>query len=221
MADNHERPGSQGEHSLQEKYDTKKEAEHFYQKQMLDHLNPTMQEFIRRQEMVFVATADAKGNCDCSFRAGQPGFVRVLDRTTLLYPEYRGNGVLASNGNISENPHIGLFFIDFFEATIGLHVNGKARIVDNDELLHRHDLPLEVQEDLAVKGRRRAERWVMVEVEEAYIHCSKHIPLLGKRDKKTARDKDDARVEKEFVDFVEWGLFRVFCGSILFCKTTA
>ncbi len=137
MADNHERPGSQGEHTLQEKYDTQKRADNFYQRQMLDHLNPAMQEFIRRQEMVFVATADAQGNCDCSFRAGLPGFVHVLDRTTLLYPEYRGNGVLASNGNISENPHIGLIFIDFFEATIGLHVNGKARIVDNDELLHR------------------------------------------------------------------------------------
>src|SRR5271167_4836156 len=85
-------------------------------------------------------------------------FVRVLDRTTLLYPEYRGNGVLASLGNISENPHIGLIFIDFFEATIGLHVNGKARIVDNNELLHRLDLPLEVRQDMAVEGRRRAER---------------------------------------------------------------
>jgi len=187
MANSHQLPGSKGEHALQKKCGSQKRAENFYQRQMLDHLSPAMQEFIRRQEMVFVATADAQGNCDCSFRAGLPGFVRVLDRTTLLYPEYRGNGVLASLGNISENPHIGLIFIDFFEATIGLHVNGKAQIVDHDELLHRLDLPLDVHQDMAVKGSRRAERWVIVEVEEAYIHCSKHIPLLGKRDKKANR----------------------------------
>jgi len=189
MANSHQLPGSQGEHALQKKCGSQKRAENFYQRQMLDHLSPAMQEFIRRQEMVFVATADAQGNCDCSFRAGLPGFVRVLDPTTLLYPEYRGNGVLASLGNISENPHIGLIFIDFFEATIGLHVNGKARIVDNDELLHLGDLPLEVRQDMTVEGRRRAERWVIAEVEEAYIHCSKHIPLLGKRDKNIDRPK--------------------------------
>ncbi len=65
-------------------------------------------------------------------------------------------------------------------------------IVDNDELLHRPDLPLEVQQDLAAQGSRRAERWVIVAVEEAYIHCSKHIPLLGKRDKKAPRGTDAA-----------------------------
>ena len=53
----------------------------------------------------------------------------------LLCPEYRGNGVMASMGNILENSHIGMTFIDFFENTIGLHVNGKAKIVENDELL--------------------------------------------------------------------------------------
>jgi hypothetical protein len=94
-----------------------------------------MREFILKQEMVFIATADSKGECDCSVRAGKQGFVRVLNEKTLLYPEYRGNGVMASMGNILENPHIGMTFIDFFEHTIGLHVNGKAKIIENDELL--------------------------------------------------------------------------------------
>jgi len=98
MTDNHKRPGSQGEHALQEKYDSQQRAENFYQRQLLDHLNPAMQEFLRRQEMVFVATADAQGNCDCSFRAGLPGFVHVLNRTTLLYPEYRGTVFLPVSG---------------------------------------------------------------------------------------------------------------------------
>jgi uncharacterized protein len=189
MSRNGQRPGSHGEHALQKKYGLEKQAENFYRRQVLDHLSPTMQEFIRRQEMVFIATADGHGNCDCSFRAGRSGFVHVLDRSTLVYPEYRGNGVLASLGNISENPHIGLIFIDFFDTTVGLHVNGKARIVDNEELLQRLNLPPEVQQDMRAEGRCRAERWVNVEVEEAYIHCSKHIPLLSKRDKKMNRPK--------------------------------
>jgi predicted pyridoxine 5'-phosphate oxidase superfamily flavin-nucleotide-binding protein len=57
--------------------------------------------------MVFVATADANGNCDCSPRFGISGFVIILDDKTLAYPEYRGNGVFASLGNIIDNPHIG------------------------------------------------------------------------------------------------------------------
>lgn len=186
-----ELPGSQGEHDLQKRYSTGKRASAFYDKQMLDHLNTSMREFIARQEMVFIATADSTGECDCSSRAGLPGFVRVLDEKTLLYPEYRGNGVLASLGNISENSHVGMFFADFFGSTIGLHVNGNARIFESSELSGSFDLSDEVMEDIAVKGRREPERWVVVEVEEAYIHCSKHIPLLKKLDKRIHWGTDD------------------------------
>src|ERR687889_1942026 len=125
------KPGSGGEHELQERFGTFKRAAAFYDKQMLDHLNPLMREYIAEQEMVFVATADEHGEADASFRAGPPGFVRVLDDRTVMYPEYRGNGVMASLGNIAENGHVGLLFVDFFRSTVGLHVNGRARIVEN------------------------------------------------------------------------------------------
>jgi len=184
-------PGSRGEHELQEKLGTQKRAFKFYDNQVLDHLNPLMREFIPRQEMVFVATADADGECDCSFRAGEAGFVRVLGEKLLAYPEYRGNGVLASLGNISENPHIGMIFIDFLQHTIGLHVNGKARIVENTELLESADLPEDIEEEIHRRGKRRPERWVLVDVEEAYIHCAKHIPLFQKLDKKILWGTDD------------------------------
>ena len=176
-------PGSDGEHHLQERYGTQKRACSFYANQMLDHLNAEMREFIAGQEMVFVATADSKGECDCSLRCGQEGFVRIFDAKHLAYPEYRGNGVMASIGNISTNGHVGLFFADFFSSTVGLHVNGKACIVENDEMLQRVDLSAEIKSDIGLKGGRVPERWVEVEVEEAYIHCSKHVPLLKKLDK--------------------------------------
>ncbi len=183
--------GSRGEHDLQERFGTVQRALGFYNKQMLDHLNPLMREFIARQEMVFIATADAHGECDCSFRAGFPGFVRILDERTLVYPEYRGNGIIASLGNISENPHIGMIFVDFFESTVGFHINGKAKIVENSELKKRPGLVQEILEDIERQGGRKPERWVLVEVEEAYIHCSKHIPLLKKLDKKIHWGTDD------------------------------
>ncbi|WP_339728735.1 pyridoxamine 5'-phosphate oxidase family protein [uncultured Gimesia sp.] len=187
--------GSEGERELQKRYGTEKRANSFYDRQMIDYLNPRMQEYIRGQELLFIATSDTKGECDSSFRAGNPGFVRILNEKHLAYPEYRGNGVLASLGNISENPHIGLMFLDFFKATIGLHINGKASIVENAEFLVSDDTPQEIKDDIATDDGKKPERWVMVEVEEAYIHCSKHIPLLAKQDKKIAWGTDDMKLK--------------------------
>jgi predicted pyridoxine 5'-phosphate oxidase superfamily flavin-nucleotide-binding protein len=158
---------------------------------MLDRLNPAMRRFIASQEMVFVATADGRGECDCSFRAGPPGFVCVLDEQTLAYPEYRGNGVYASLGNITENAHAALLFVDFFRDTIGLHVNGRAAIVPNEAFLLRTDLPKELYQAAGTQNGRRPERWVLVHVEEAYIHCAKHIPLLTKLPKDIPWGTDD------------------------------
>lgn len=184
----HALPGSIGEHQLQERYGTCERADRFYQQQMLDHLNERMREFVDRQEMMFVATADSTGECDCTFRAGPPGFVRVLDAHRLTWPEYRGNGVLASLGNISENANVGLLFVDFFHDVMGLHVNGHATIVEDAPM--RAAYP-DLQAD-PVPGRR-PERWVSVHVEEAYIHCAKHIPRLLKLPRDRAWGTDDAK----------------------------
>ncbi len=168
-------PGSDGEHVLQTRLGTADRADRFYDEQVLDHLNVRMREFIGRQEMFFLATADRHGECDSTFRAGPPGFLVVIDERTLAYPEYRGNGVLASLGNIEENPHLGILMIDFLRDRIGLHVNGRARVVEDPEMRAAHPgLPVD-----PVPGRR-AVVWVEVAVEEAYIHCAKHIPHLQK-----------------------------------------
>ena len=181
--------GSDGEHRLQEKYGRTTHALAFYKHQVLDHLNPAMQNFLGRQEMMFVGTADAKGNADSAFRCGHAGFVKVLDERMIAYPEYRGNGVMASLGNISENPHVGLLFIDFGDQ-IGLHINGSAKIVENAEFLaFLKDHPAEqeilgdaVLKDIIESDGGHLERWVMVEVAEAYVQCSKHIPPMRRMD---------------------------------------
>lgn len=175
MTDTVCRPGSQGEHQLQEAFGTRERADRFYDQQVLDHLNERMREFVTRQEMMFIATADSAGECDSSFRAGPAGFIQVLDDKNLAYPEYRGNGVMASLGNISENPHIGLLILDLVQDIIGLHVNGTARVVEDTDM--RAAFPT-IKTDPA-RGRR-PERWVWVTVTEAYIHCSKHLPRMAK-----------------------------------------
>jgi truncated hemoglobin YjbI/predicted pyridoxine 5'-phosphate oxidase superfamily flavin-nucleotide-binding protein len=190
-------PGSQGEHQLQKQYGTRDRALKFYDRQVLNYLSPVMTEFISRQEVLFIATSDKHGECDCSARFGLPGFVKILNEKYLVYPEYRGNGVMASQGNIVEYPHIGMIFVDFFDSTVGLHVNGKARICEHENLLDFvGELPQEVIDAINTEGKQRPERWIMVEIEEAYLHCSKHIPLLKKMDKSIDWGTDNAAAKR-------------------------
>lgn len=187
--------GTEGERRVQELLGTGRRAMAFYQNQMMSEINIIMQAFIARQEMVFIATSNARGECDSSFRAGTAGFVHVLDSRTLAYPEYRGNGVMASVGNIIENPQIGLMFIDFIQSTIGLHVNGKAQVLRNAEIVKIPQATASLRDEANASGGRHPECWTVVEVEEAYIHCSKHIPLMKKLDKQVQWGTDDEHLK--------------------------
>ena len=182
--------GSKGEKRLQKEFNTTIAALKFYNKRVISYLAPLMQTFIAKQEMMFLSTSDSKGECDASFRFGEAGFAMIVDDSHIIYPEFKGNGVMASMGNISENPNIGLLFIDFFETKVGLHVNGKA-IVIKKELM---DSKLARFEGLAEKLRAEENQfkivsYVLVEVEEAYIHCSLHIPILKKVEDKEVLKK--------------------------------
>jgi uncharacterized protein len=180
------RPGSHGEHELQDRLGTTKRANAFYDNQVLDHLTPLMREFTERMTMAFIATADAHGECDSTFRAGPAGFIRVLDEKTVMWPEYKGNGVMASMGNIMENGYVGILMVDFFETAVGLHINGTATIVENSAveafapLFDR--LPFATGVASSDDVKKTPERWIVVDIDEAYIHCSKHIPMLQPAD---------------------------------------
>ncbi|MCX2948312.1 pyridoxamine 5'-phosphate oxidase family protein [Lentzea sp. NEAU-D7] len=193
-----ELPGSRGEHFLQCALETSDRATRFYSDQVLDHLNPAMAEFVGRMEMAFISTADADGECDSSLRAGPAGFLRVIDSRTLVYPEYRGNGVMASLGNIMENPHVGMLMVDFADDLIGLHVNGRARIAPVEEFAVEDEAESGVGgKDAGAGGAgsagKKVERWVVVEVQEAYIHCRKHIPRMVPVDRVRHWGTDDVK----------------------------
>jgi hypothetical protein len=115
--------------------------------------------------------------------------VQSLDERTLIYPEYRGNGVLASVGNILGNPHIGMLFVDFVQHSIGLHANGSAEILETEEAARRFGRQIAMQRD--PEAGRKPELWVLVTVSEAYIHCSKHIPRYSETHKAIHWGSDD------------------------------
>ena len=185
-------PGSEGEHQLQKQFGSEKRALAFYNKQVLDQLAPLMQTFVEQQQLFFIATSDKKGDCDCSYRAGDAGFITVIDNKTVIYPEYRGNGVMASLGNITENPHIGMVLIDFFVTQVGLRINGRAELIMADQLgsafNHDEELIKRIKENTI---EDKTDCYVKVSVDEAYIHCSKHIPMLKKMDKALHWGTDD------------------------------
>ena len=180
--------GCHGERELQTQMGTETRAQRFYERQMQDELSKKMIALIRQQEMMFISTSDSNGQCDCSPRFGNVGFVLVLDEKTLAYPEYRGNGVYASLGNLVEQPHIGMVFVDFFRTTVGLHVNGTAKTYLVSEIPPQLQSHLELENTAPIT---RIERWVVIHIDEAYIHCSKHVPLLVKKEKTIEWGTDD------------------------------
>lgn len=124
-----------------------------------DILDAGFKEFIEAQYMFFLATSDREGRIDCNYRGGKPGFVKVVDEQTLLFPDYNGNGSFMSLGNLIENPMIGMLFIDF-ETQRRLRINGRAEILEDPE---------------AVEQFPGAERVVRVTVEQAFPNCSRYI----------------------------------------------
>ncbi len=116
-----------GARRLQKEFDTERLADRIEQRMVREHMTDEDRAFIARMDMFFLATADAAGRPNCSYKGGDPGFVRVLDEGTLAFPNYDGNGMYLSMGNTLENAHVGLLFIDF-ENQKRLRVNGTARV---------------------------------------------------------------------------------------------
>ena len=129
-------------------------------------LTPYVQEFIKLSPFAVMASADADGNCDASPKGGKPGFVTILDEHHLLFPDVAGNKLFQSYQNLETNPSIGLIFmIPGINATV--RVNGKATIVDKEELDRRNiQVALHNPDD-----RSHHLQGVLIEVEEAYGHC--------------------------------------------------
>ena len=120
--------------SLQDRFDTRRLADRLDERLVRDRIDNADRAFIESCDMLFLATADAAGRPQCSYKGGDPGFVRVVDPTTIVFPNYDGNGMFLSAGNAVANPHVGLLFISF-ERRRRLRLNGTAEHSDDDPLL--------------------------------------------------------------------------------------
>lgn len=139
----------------------------FTTKKQLDHIDGHSRTFIAHSPMMFVATADAAGSCDCSPRGDPPGFVHVVNAKTLLIPDRKGNRRVDSMRNIASNPRIGLLFVVPGRGET-LRINGAAEITTDETML----------EECAVDGKV-PKIGILVEVEELYFHCARAFHRSG------------------------------------------
>jgi uncharacterized protein len=114
---------------LQDRFDARRLADRLAEQLLRTAFTEEDRAFIESRMMFFLATADAQGRPDCSYKGGMPGFVRVTGPSELSFPSYDGNGMFRTLGNILANPAVGMLFLDF-EKPQRIRVNGTARLED-------------------------------------------------------------------------------------------
>lgn len=135
-------------------------------------------EFIHSVEFFFLATATPEGHPDCSFKGGPPGFARIVQPDLLVWPDYDGNGMFKSLGNINHNPFVGLLFIAMGATPKRLRVNGRAQVVLDDPLM---------------KEFVGAQALVRVTPIDIFPNCPRYIPDLATGSPSPYVPRDDER----------------------------
>lgn len=149
----------QGARDIQDRFDTRRLADAITRTTLHVSLTDGDRAFIERMDMFFIATQGANGNLDCSYKGGEPGFVRVIDEHTIAFPNYDGNGQYMTTGNILETGKVGLLFIDF-QNQWRMRLNGTATIDFDDPL--KAEWP-------------EAQFVVRVTAEEVFPNCPRYI----------------------------------------------
>lgn len=124
-----------GNRALQDEFGSRELADRLVQELSRSTFNDSDKQFIERSPFFFLATADAEGRPDCSFKGGLPGFARVIAPDLMVFPDYDGNGMFKSLGNISVNPYVGMLFLRVGEKPGRLRINGRAKISRDDPLI--------------------------------------------------------------------------------------
>lgn len=148
-----------GARDIQDRFDTRRLADAITRTTLHATLSDGDRAFIERMDMFFIATQGANGGLDCSYKGGEPGFVRVVDDHTIAFPNYDGNGQYMTGGNILETGKVGLLFIDF-QNQWRVRVNGTATIDFDDPL--KAEWP-------------EAQFVVRVTAEEVFPNCPRYI----------------------------------------------
>jgi hypothetical protein len=168
--------------ALQDRFDTRRLADRLGEVKVHDTITPDDRAFIERLDMFFLATVDDEGQPTCSYKGGDPGFVTVIDDTTLAFPNYDGNGMYLSMGNVAATNGVGMLFIDF-EQQRRMRVDGVAYLVDDHPLLEKYP---EAQFLVIVRARRvypncprYIHKYQLVERSSFVPHAGRQTPVPG------------------------------------------
>jgi len=160
---------------LQDRFDTRRLADRLAEKLSRTAFTAEDKAFVESCPMFFLATADADGQPDCSYKGGVPGFVRITGASELSFPSYDGNGMFRSLGNVLANPRVGLLFLDF-EKPRRLRVLGRARLEEPRGEFDGEQLVVRVHaEQIFPNCPRYLHRMTMVET-SVYAPCPGHQP---------------------------------------------
>jgi predicted pyridoxine 5'-phosphate oxidase superfamily flavin-nucleotide-binding protein len=168
---------SSGSRALQDTFDTRRLADRLADVKVHDRFTVDDAQFIERLDMFFLATVDAAGQPTCSYKGGDPGFVSVVDETTLAFPNYDGNGMFLSMGNVGETHAVGMLFIDF-EAQRRMRVDGTALLSAGDPLMAHYP---------------EAQFIVRVEAKRIYPNCPRYIHKYHLVERSSFVPQQDAR----------------------------
>jgi uncharacterized protein len=152
-----------GNRRLQDQFDSRRISDRLEERLTRTAFTDDDKAFIEGALYFFLATADADGRPDCSFKGGMAGFVRVSGPSELVFPDYDGNGMFKSLGNLLVNPQVGMLFIDMHERPRRLRVNGTATVSRDDPLLDQT-----VGAQMIVRVAARA----------IFPNCPRYIPKL-------------------------------------------
>ena len=148
-----------GSRALQDAFDTRRLADRLAEVKVHDKFTADDRAFIERMDMFFMASVDADGQPTCSYKGGDPGFVAVIDDHTLVFPNYDGNGMYLSMGNLADTHGIGMLFVDF-ENQRRMRVDGVTAFSTDDDLMKRYP---------------EAQFVVRVDAHRIYPNCPRYI----------------------------------------------
>lgn len=162
-----------GSRKMQDAAGTRTLANHISANYVTGGLDSTARAIVEEADCFYLATADATGAPDCSYKGGLPGFVKVLNPAVIVFPSYDGNGMFRSLGNIVENPQIGMLFIDYGKP-VKLRVNGVADVSTDESLLRMF---------------HEADAAVRVRIRDVFENCPRylHDVTVGKHSKYAPR----------------------------------
>jgi uncharacterized protein len=121
----------EAQRGLQDSFGSRPLADRLEQRTRHDRFTEQDAAFIAAPSFFFLATADEQGRPDCSFKGGPLGFARVIAPDRLVFPDYDGNGMFRSLGNIQANPHVGLLFVALGAQPWRIRVNGTAQVFED------------------------------------------------------------------------------------------